>query len=95
MAIHAGRYPEARAPYEEAIGLLDPPESERDRTGPQAPAAAEAPADAAGLRDLAFSHLVRAIELGACDAAQLEEDADLAPLHADARWAAALEAGRK
>ena len=44
----------------------------------------------AGLVDDAFARLAEARELGFRDARQMQRDEDLAPLHADARWANAL-----
>jgi len=61
----------------------------RDR--PDAAAHDVPPADAARLRDTAFTHLDQAIDLGYADAAHLEADTDLCPLHADPRWRSLLE----
>ncbi|MBI3269356.1 MAG: hypothetical protein HYZ53_10080 [Planctomycetes bacterium] len=62
--------------------------------GKQSPVAAPvavAAALAASLRDEAFEHLREAVRLGWTDAQHLRDDADLAPLHADPRWAALVE----
>ncbi len=64
------------------------------RSGPAAPPA-PAPADAAGLRDQALEHLRAALDLGWNDAAHLQDDADLAPLHDDPRWAELLGSSEK
>ena len=42
--------------------------------------------ESARLREDAFRHLRRAIELGYADAQRLADDADLAPLRDDPRW---------
>ncbi|MBI3271676.1 MAG: protein kinase [Planctomycetes bacterium] len=65
------------------------------RAGPSSARGPVPPADeAARLRELAFSHLRAAIELGYADAAQFAQDADLAPLHGDPRWQGLLPGGR-
>ena len=61
------------------------------KDGPEAVAKPIAADLAAHRRDVAFSRLAKAIDLGANDRAQLEKDADLAPLRADPRWAPLLE----
>ncbi len=50
--------------------------------------------EAESLRDRAFLHLRETLALGWRDAAHLEQDPDLLPLHADARWAALLRDAR-
>ncbi len=49
------------------------------------------PAEAARLRDEAFSQLAAAADLGWKDRKHVAEDADLLPLHDDARWGPFLE----
>ena len=56
------------------------------RDGPKAEVKAVAPEEATRLRERAIQMLREAIELGA-DVAHAAQDADLAPLHDDPRWA--------
>ncbi len=60
------------------------------KAGPEAVASPIAADEAARLRDAAFEHLGKAIDLGANDRAVLEKDADLVPVRTDPRWAALL-----
>ncbi len=56
------------------------------RDGPQAEAKPVEEDEAGRLRERAFVHLARAIDLGGCDAMLLSADTDLAPLRDDAHW---------
>lgn len=77
------RAPLRRARYDLACVLAT---LSAGRAGRDAAPVAIAPEDAARPRDDAFRHLEAALDLGWADRRKLEQDPDLAPLRADARW---------
>ncbi len=61
------------------------------KESPTAAAHAVAPEEVARLRDAAFAHLKKAVDLGWADAEATAKDADLATLRDDAKWKTLIE----